>query len=139
MQLKRKWVIAMTTKHGNALWQSLSGKKNTTPNSVRKKYKQEAMERLAAAICESAVNDYRDNACKMKLLKYKLAHHLISYSKYRHDYDNAEKEYMESLHFIKSPNFEIFGNVDHTWALEELNSQIDEYDPEEVIKGGKKK
>ena len=73
-------------KAGNALWQSLSTKKNTTPDSVRRKYTQEGCERLAAAICESAVNDYRDAGCKIKMLKYLLKNGLIKYPKYKKDF-----------------------------------------------------
>ncbi len=128
-------------KSGNALWQSLSNKKNTTPDSVRRKYTQEGCERLAAAICESAVNDYRDAGCKIKLLKYSLKLGLIKYPKYKKELDAAESDIYTNKKFIKSQTFALLCTIDPDWALEELDEQIAAYNPEEHLhkfkKGGR--
>ena len=115
--------------------------KNRTPASVRANYKIEALERLAADIVECAVNDYRKAGFEYKTLVYKLEHHLMA---------NSEKvvtkrktllaEMKRDKYFIEHNKLT---NLDPQFAMEELDKQIEAYDPAEhlkkIYKGGSKR
>ena len=122
-------------KAGNALWQSLSNKKNTTPDSVRKNYTQEGCERLAAAIVESAITDYREAGFKLKELKYKALKGMIPKGKkYAEKVQDCQKEMRQSIRFFNSQRFANLCQIDKDWLLQTLNEQIANYDPEESLR-----
>ena len=125
--------------HGNKLWQSLSGKKNTTPDSVRKNYTQEGMERLAAAIVESGVKEYREAGYRKKLLQYKASMGMIPKGKkYYEKIQECDHEMRANLRFFNSRRFAMLCQIDKSWLIQTLNEQIEKYDPAVSLKIHKK-
>jgi len=121
-------------------WKKLSNKKNTT--KVRN-YTQEGMERLAAAIVEAAVKEYRLDGFSIKTLKWKAEHGLITKGKKYHDkLETYEREMNQNRRFFHSRRFHYLCQIDTSWLLQTLDKQIEEFDPSKEIKihkGGRKR
>lgn len=95
----------------------------------------EGAKRLAAAIIESASNDYRDAGFKIKLIKYQLRHKIVTRNK---DHFEEIKKYEALMNlnrkFITTSPIVILMNLDPSWIMETLDKQIEEYDPNSNIK-----
>jgi|GEM_PF-1975448 len=110
--------------------------RNRTPKSVRAKYKIEALERLACAIITKAVEDYRNAGFEYKKLIYKLEHgYLMNPDKVVRLKDKYLTEMRLDETFLRNNKFT---NLDPDFVMEELNKQIDEYNPAEHISAIKK-
>ena len=92
----------------------------------------EGAQRLAAAIIEAAVEEYREAGIKLKTLEYKYKRKLV---KDPESEMNHLKVVMNmNRKFIKTSPIVILMNVDPDWCIETLDSQIEKYDPGEHIK-----
>ncbi|MBO6280728.1 MAG: hypothetical protein J6M95_04040 [Bacilli bacterium] len=95
-------------------------------------------QRLAAAIIESAVNDYRDAGFKLKRMKYKVRHGLMNKTtSYQYEVKRIESDMRMNKKFLLiSPIVELM-NIDGNWVIETLDKQIEELDPSLDSKGKK--
>ena len=100
----------------------------------------EGAQRLAAAIVEAAVNDYRDYSFKLKRLRIRSAGISFTPSKaaYKEACDKCLMEIRSSRNFFFSRTFSLISNVDPNWLIETLEQQVAEYVPYEARKVKKK-
>ena len=91
----------------------------------------EGAARLAAAIVEAAVNDYRDYSFKLKKLRMRAGGNrdVLRSSHFKNGVDECLREIRSSRRFFFSRTFSLISNIDPNWLIETLEQQVEEYNP----------
>ena len=90
----------------------------------------EGAARLAAAIVEAAVNDYRDAAKAIKKLKWKARTHQIPRDRnYNDKLSRLRGQVYINKKFFFSKTCSLLSSLDPNWIVETLDKEVEEYDP----------
>ena len=90
----------------------------------------EGAQRLAAAIVQAAVEDYRDYSKKLKELKWKARNGLIKRDrKYNELMDRYRGQVYINRKFFFSRTCSLICQLDPNWIVETIDEEVKRYDP----------
>ena len=119
--------------NGNTKWNKLSKKTNPTTEEERRQYSFFGLQRLATAIVAEAIREYKTAGFTIKKLDYKVSTGQMSKrsKKYREIKNECERNMGSILNFFRSRRFSNLCTLNKDWLIQTLNTQIDNYNPEE--------